>query len=354
MATVITVDEETCIIRYGGHNASTRGKENFWVHLYRSEGIRVVIYVKAHGVKDTEFAGKWLPLFKPTGPGTTIKGKDVWMQRWESICEVAIGACKGKVRELVKELVTNNVKDLGADNRGWLTLEGYLRTVAWTLKVVKNEDPGGHDAENGGVVARIIKGPKLVPAYELWPTRLHELPELEDLLPGFGRSDMKQMKHLWPVSVYAARYVQVFGAWADWCNPPRKVRCPNGREYLFVLSENNSRRLGHGTLRNPSRETINAHARIRAYQELARRAGSTAHCRDLRIPGIGGIVVTNVKYDKESHPEKESARLGHAPGAAASTDDNGEPRRMMTVTRVQPYWPRPESPGSCSMPFPTR
>ncbi|RMZ87708.1 hypothetical protein DV736_g5065, partial [Chaetothyriales sp. CBS 134916] len=99
------------------------------------------------------------------------------------------------------------------DGQHWTTLQEYIHTSSYTLKMVT-------DAETNEARAIITKGTETKPAYEAWPTGAANMNELPSGLPS-----------------YHARDLAVLEKERDWRSQPHKVQRADGKVFVFRACE---------------------------------------------------------------------------------------------------------------------
>ena len=227
------------VVRYGMQDDK---EEKSWVLFWRN-GVGFRIHTVHEDVRDTPFSKPWLEYLKE--PNSTIDGYKGWVQRWEALCDCIISQCL----PLLKELAPSS--------RQWVTLDDYLHTPTYELKMVT--DPATKDAS-----PEITEGPTDKPAYENWPTAAANIKYLPE--------DARR---------YQAKDLVVLDQSKNWRCPPYKVQTGDGQIFFFMACEKTAKHMPEEKMINGSIDTINV------YSRLVKSAPSQVH-----IPRLAGIVVT--------------------------------------------------------------
>ncbi|ETI19842.1 hypothetical protein G647_08856 [Cladophialophora carrionii CBS 160.54] len=242
MSTIRFFDSIPHIVRYGMQN-EREGK--CWILFWRN-AVCFRVSVSREDVNDTPFATKWLELNKEGAP--RVEGMKKWVERWNELCDCIISQCMPVLQELAPP------------TRQWKTLEDHLRTPAYELKMVA-------DQETGDAVAKITSGPVEKPSYE------------HHLLPF---SDFESMPEDLPR--YRAQDLRVLGQEKDWRHPPAKVQTQDGEVLYFLSCNKPTRNARNGEISNASLNRINAYSIL--HSKLNDGVGG-------HIPKLLGVVVSD-------------------------------------------------------------
>jgi hypothetical protein len=258
MSAVRYFDELPHIIRYGMQDdQKQKSSMTFW-----RCGVGFEIEVDHEDVRGTLFSKTWLEYLKePSHFDPPLEGKQ-GVNRWEDLCDCILTQC-------MPMLV-----DLAPSPSRWVTLNDYLHTPSYKLRMVTSD--ASKDA-----VPEIVNGPKDIPSYEHWPTAVANIKHLNRDAP------LTNAEHLVDVN-----------QGVNWRCPPEKVQVSDGRVFTFKACEKTSRYMGEGkgvALVNDSLDTINVYARLYKKTPL-----------DIYIPRMEGIVVTQPSLDiKDSSPDAD-------------------------------------------------
>jgi hypothetical protein len=221
-------------------------------------GIGFEIEVSHDDVRGTSFSKKWLEHLKEPISFEPPLRPNQWVRRWECLCDCILTQCMPILGELAPS------------STGWVTLDDYLHTPSYTLRMVTS-------AATKDAVPEIIEGPKDMPSYEHWPTAAANV----ELLPMDGPR-------------LHAKDLIALDQGNDWRRPPEKVQAPDGRVLCFKACEKTAINVNGDTetMANNSIDTINV------YSRLYKKAPENVH-----IPRMEGIVVTEPSIDiKDSSP----------------------------------------------------
>ena len=248
------------IVSYGMQDDQ---KQVCWILFWR-HGVGFRVHVAHDEVRDTLFSKTWLEYVKEP---TSLGGYKGWVQRWDSLCDCILSQCL----PLLKKLAPNSGQ--------WVTLDDYLHTPTYEVKMVK--DPATKDA-----TPEITEGPKDKPAYDHWPTAAANIKYLPT-----------DLAH------YHAKDLVVLDKEKNWRTPPHKVQTPDGQVFSFKACNKTAKNVTRDILENHSIDSINVHSLL-----------FTRVATNVRIPLLKGIVVTEPSEDI----------IDSSPGAAWSSDPRAE------------------------------
>lgn len=267
MSTIRYFDSIPHIVRYGMRDEK---KGRSWTLFYRN-AVCFKVSVAKEDVAGTPFETKWSEYLEE-------KHRPDWVERWNEMCDLIITHCMPVLRELAPT------------GRQWRTLEDHLRTPAYEVKLVRQEQAAAAAAAGGdsdaAVVAQVTSGPTVRTSYEHHLSPFSEV----DGLP----EDVRQCR---------ADELTVLDADKNWRSPPYKVRTPDGEVFYFVACNRSSTNVGTGEVTNRSLEKIGA------YSRLYRHTGS-AESKNVNIPKLQGIVVSDA----------DTSRMQSGDAAAAPTE----------------------------------
>ena len=247
-------DDIPHINRYG---MSDKDEEKSWIIFWR-QGVGFKVNVDGKDVEGTPFHGKWLEALKTHDYDVeNADAQKKWVQSWYVFLDIVFVQCMPLLKELAPE------------KEHWTTLEDYLHTPSYELKVVA----GGEDAD---AMAAVIAGPFGKPAYESWPCLEKKLEHLSKGIPRFQVKDLV-----------------VLGKEKDWRRPPEKVITEDGQVYWFCPCQDTAHFVTYDIWYNNSFDTINASSRL-----------SDMAIPGLNIPHLEGVVVTNPYEDPGKDEEK--------------------------------------------------
>ena len=246
MSAIRYFDEVPHIVRYGMQD---HDEEKSWVLFWRN-GVGFTINAAHDDVRGTPFAGPWLEyVTKPHSIDGSSDFKD-WGRRWESHCDFMISAC------------LPILKELAPSSKQWVTLDDYLHTPTYQLKMVT-------DSATKDAAPEITEGPVDKPAYEAWPTAAANIEHLPKDAPRHHAKDLF-----------------VLDQSKDWRCPPCKVQTSDGRLFFFKPCKKTSQWMPEGTFSNHAINAISVYSRL--FGQVP--AG-------IRIAQLEGIAVTAPSVD---------------------------------------------------------
>ncbi|KAL6242473.1 hypothetical protein RBB50_010613 [Rhinocladiella similis] len=259
MSTVRYFDSIPHVVRYGMRDEK---KGSSWTLFYRN-AVCFRVSVARGDVEGTPFATQWLELNKEGNPiGEGVKSM---LQRWNDLCDCIIRQCLPVLQELAPS------------TRQWKTLEDYLRTPTYELKLVVDQDL--NDA-----VAKVTSGPVEKPSYEHHLVNFSVFQSLPQDLPR-----------------YCAQDLTVLGQGKNWRQPPDKVHTSNGEVLYFMSCNKHSKNEMTGKISNASLDIINAYSRLHTGSE---------DLTGIYIPKLLGVVVSGADgevedWDAEGNPSPD-------------------------------------------------
>ncbi|KIX92728.1 uncharacterized protein Z520_11580 [Fonsecaea multimorphosa CBS 102226] len=268
MSTVRYFDSVPHIVRYGRHDDK---KGTSWTLFYR-HGVCFRISVSLEDVSGTIFSETWLALIKKTDMHD-------WVKRWESLCDCVITPCLPLL------------DTLAPSSHQWVTLDDYLHTPTYDLKLVRDEK------ETADVVPKITEGPVDRPSYEHNLMKFSEISLLPEDIPQYPAEDLV-----------------VLGKEKNWRRPPHKVRAPSGEVFFFRPCNKPARHVPTGEITNKSLDIINAYSRLHS---RSTEISSLGAAEGVNIPRLQGIVVSHAYTEPEPEPEPEES-------AAPPPSDEGQ------------------------------
>lgn len=248
MSTVRHLDGVPHIVRYGMESPE---EEKSWVLFWRN-GVGFRVHTEHDDVRDTPFAKVWLEYLKPYDMSDPSVRKGGWVDIWNEFCDLIIGQCMPLLKELAP------------DEKQWVTLEDYLHTPSYDLKLKKA-------SESADIVPHIDGGPKDKPAYEYWPTAAANIKHLPQDAQRFDAKDLI-----------------VLDKEKDWRQPPGKVRSSDGQVFEFYPCQATSQYMPEKTFSNESIDVVNAYSLLQG-KVMA----------ELNIKQLKGVVVTAPSKDIE-------------------------------------------------------
>lgn len=266
MSTIRYLEEVPHIVRYGMQDDKKKESSmTFW-----RSGVGFEVEVAHEDVRGTPFSKKWLEYLKEPNHFDPPLGHNEWVRRWETLCDCILTQCMPMLVELAPS------------SRGWVTLNDYLHTPSYRLKMVTSD--ATKDA-----MSEIIDGPKDMPSYEHWPTAAANIKHLPIDAPRLHAKELNSPDQ-----------------GLDWRCPPKKVQALDGRVFAFETCQKTAKYMDDdvGTLVNTSMDIISVYSRL--YKKTP---------DNTRISRMEGIVVTEPSLDiKDSSPSadyNEDPRANH-------------------------------------------
>ena len=226
-------------------------KGESWTLFYRN-AVCFRVSVSRADILSTPFEKKWSELNKEGNP--RVEGMKKWGERWNDLCDCIITQCMPLLQELAPS------------SRRWKTLEDYLRTPTYELKLIA-------DDATGDAVAKVTSGPVEKPSYE------HHLMEFSEFNP--LPKDLCQ---------YRAEELVVLNQEKDWRRPPYKLRTAEGDVLYFKACNKRARNVTTGQVSNYSVHLMNAYSQL----HLGAEDHSSVH-----TPRLRGIVVSGADGELE-------------------------------------------------------
>ena len=249
MSTVRHFDGIPHIVRYGMQDEE---KGESWTLFWRN-AVCFTVKVSREDVQETPFGKRWREL-NVENPTKVPGGLKRWKENWDNLCDCIITQSMPVLQELAPS------------TRQWKTLEDHLRTPAYDLKLIA-------DQETGDAVAKVIKGPVERPSYEHHLMSFSDFQGLSDDLPRYQAQDLTCL-----------------GQGKDWRHPPTKVQTPTGEVVYFMTCNRRRKNVTTNEVTNTSVNLINANSLLHS------KAGYREGCN---IPKLLGVVVSRADREPE-------------------------------------------------------
>lgn len=248
MSSVRHFDGVPHIVRYGMKDDE---KQKSWMLFWRN-GVGFEVRVQHDDVRDTPFAEAWLDLLTEPKPSDPSFRKGGFVDRWNDFCDLVLGQCLPLLKELAPE------------DKQWVTLDDYLHTPSYDLKMEKVP-------KSTEVAPSINDGPKDKPSYENWPTAAANIEYLPQGAPRFH-----------------ARDLIVLDKEKNWRAPPGKVKLADGQVFDFFPCKKSSQLMPDKIFSNNSIDVINMYSRLQG-RDMA----------ETNIQQLKAVVVTKPSKDIE-------------------------------------------------------